>query len=202
MSRQPRPIFRVALLSGLAALSLAACSAATPAPAPTALPAPAAAATVELAPTAAPTAAPAAAPALEVKELYAVGDTAPLEPWQVHVAAAKTAGETELGPADAGNEYVLIDLALLNTAAEAQSFSLLLQATLEDEAGTLYPIDPGGSMSAIMTLNGSIDAGEEPSGTIGFQVPAGTAGGLRLVVRTLSEGATAETGRAVFDLGL
>jgi hypothetical protein len=202
MTRHPRITFRAALLSGLVALSLSGCAAATPAAGPTAISEPTAAAVVEPAPTVAPTAAPAApAPALEVKDLYAVGDTAPLEPWRVQVMASQIATETELGPADEGNEFVLIDLALTNTAADAQSFSLLLQTTLEDATGVVYAIDPGASMSAIMSLNGTVDAAEEATGTIGFQVPAGSAG-LRLVVRTLAEGATSETGRAVFDLDL
>jgi hypothetical protein len=154
-------------------------------------------------PTAAPTApAPTAAAAeLPVKDVYAVGDSAPLEPFVVTVSDARAVDEVDGTPAAEDMTYVLVDLSLENTGGEPQDVSMLIQMVMEDADGGAYAVDVGASVSAVMDLNGRIDAGERASGTIGFQIPA-DASEPRFIFRTIEPGATAERGRAAFAVEL
>ncbi len=112
--------------------------------------------------------------------------------------AASTA-QPETGAPKPGHRFVLLDVTLLNTAGASQDVALLTQLFVEDQAGATYTVDPGASLSAIMTLSGEIEAGEQTAGTVGYQVPD-AAQGLRLIFRTASADAASEAGRVVFDL--
>lgn len=157
------------------------------------------------APVAAPTEAPVATEApvtapiadIPVKDLYAVGDSARVDPFVVAVSDIRAEDEIEGSAAPSDQQYILVDLTLSNTGAEGEDVSMLLQMILEDGAGQQYAVAPEASMNSIMTLNGSVDAGETVTGTVGFLVPE-SAESLRFVFRTMSEGATAEKSRAAF----
>jgi hypothetical protein len=112
--------------------------------------------------------------------------------------AASTA-QPETGAPKPGHRFVLLDVTLLNTAGASQDVALLTQLFVEDQAGATYTVDPGASLSAIMTLSGEIEASEQTADTVCYQVPD-AAQGLRLIFRTASADAASEAGRVVFDL--
>jgi hypothetical protein len=193
---------RVLLATSLLALGLAACGSATrQAPTPTidtATEAPTPTTVSSSSQVAEPTAAPTAA-TVPTKEIYALGDTAQLDPFQITATRAEAAPQPESGEPRDGHQFVPLNITLHNTAGEPQEVALLLQLVLEDAAGKGYALEPGPSMNAVMSLNGRIGAGEQARGIVVFQVPDGKQG-LRLIFRTIEAGATKEVGRVVFDI--
>lgn len=198
-------------LTLLLALGLAACGGGAAQPVPTDDPVEVATEAPADEPTEAPTEEPAAAateapPAapiadIPVKDVYEVGDSARVDPFVVTVTDIRAEGEVEGSAAPADQQYILVDVELQNGGAEAEGISMLLQMLIEDGAGQQYAVSPEASMSSILTLNGSVGAGETAIGTVGFLVPE-SAEGLTFVFRTLAEGATAEEGRAAFAIDL
>jgi hypothetical protein len=136
-----------------------------------------------------------------VKDIYAIGDTARLEAFRVQINDATFAAETELGKAEEGKQFLLIDVSLENTTDEAQDVAALLQMTLKDQSGTEYPLDITASLEAATKLNGSIQPGTT-SGVIGYQVPL-EATGFQWIFRTISSDTSAgiaEKGHITFDV--
>lgn len=166
--------------------------------APTATPAPTQEATEAPAATPAPTEEPTEAPtqAATEPESYAVGDIVEVNDFALVALGWGTVTHDLFKPAE-GNQFVAVELVLVNRSDSPAAVSTLLQMSLKDSTDQQYTLDIG-AQSAIKegSPDGELAAGEKIRGKIGFQVPE-DASGLVFVFEPNLLG----TGKVFIDLG-
>jgi len=97
---------------------------------------------------------------------------------------------------EAGQEFIAVDLLLVNQGEKPKSVSSLLQMYLKDETGQKYEPDFEAQMAVGSAPEGEISPGERIRGKIGFQVPK-EVGSLTFVYDVDVFG----TGKVFVDLG-
>ena len=177
---------------------------ATPAPTQEATEAPEATPEPTEEPTEAPTATPEAteepteAPTQAATEpaSYAVGDIIEISDFALVALGWDTVTHDLFKPGQ-GNQFVAIELVLVNQGDSPVAVSTLLQMSLKDSTDQQYTLDIG-AQSAITegSPDGELAAGEKIRGKIGFQVPE-DASGLVFVFEPNLLG----TGKVFIDLG-
>jgi len=102
-----------------------------------------------------------------------------------------------LNKPDEGNEFVAVELVLVNKGEDPASVSSMMQMILKDETGQRYSLDFAGSKAAGgRPPDGELAPGERLRGKVGFQIPK-EAKGLVFVFDAQVLG----TGKVLVDLG-
>jgi hypothetical protein len=91
-----------------------------------------------------------------------------------------SAGKDYYKPED-GNEFLLVDISIINTGTETESVSSMLMFTLRDMEGFSHNMSISAASIGKGGLDGEVIAGKTMRGELGYEVPAGTAG-LELMV--------------------
>jgi hypothetical protein len=133
--------------------------------------------------------APEAAPAR-----YTIGDGAPVGSLVLTVTGVREPPAGAFAPT-AGNSFLAVDVALQNVGDDEQVISSLQQMALQDASEQRYSPTLNASFAAgagtLQTPDSILTAGEQTSGTVGFELPA-TAQGLVLVFEPGTAGAHGE----------
>jgi hypothetical protein len=107
-----------------------------------------------------------------VPEEYQVGDIVQIGDTVMVVLGWEASSCNEFTKPDAGKQFVLVDMLLVNQGESSTSISSMLQMSLKDETDQRYTVDFGASMvSERDSPDGELAPGERVRGTVGFQVP-------------------------------
>ena len=116
------------------------------------------------------------------QEVFQIGDTVALGEQEFIVNAASFSTGGEFNRPQPGMQYLIVDVSITNLGEVSIQFSSLLQITVRDETGQIYPEHLGGTIAAGGdTPNGEIVPGETIRGQMGFQVPLEVDGFLLVI---------------------
>ena len=123
------------------------------------------------------TAAPTETAAPSAPESYSVGDVIDISDFVMVVLGWDILPANEFAEPDEGNQFVAVDLLLVNQTDSPVSVSTLLQMFLKDATSQKYNVDLFAQMAAEGgSLDGELAAGERLRGKVGFQVPENATG--------------------------
>lgn len=106
------------------------------------------------------------------QEMFEIGDIVELGDLTLVVLGWRSPAGDEISAPDPGNQFVLVDLVLVNASQSTETVSSLLQVNLKDETDQLYDVDFMASVAGnANSPEGEMVPGERIRGQIGFQVP-------------------------------
>lgn len=106
-------------------------------------------------------------------ETFAVGDVIEIGDLGLIVHGVTFPTGDDFTQPDAGNRFVVVDVAVENRTDSAQAISSMLQMQLKDATGQLYDVDLMAQVASGGTSpDGELAPGETLRGQVGFQVPA------------------------------
>jgi hypothetical protein len=108
---------------------------------------------------------------------YKVGDVIQIGDSSMVVLGWSQPEGDQFNKPEAGDQFVAVDVLLVNTGSSAAHVSSFLQMTLKDETGQKYNPDLMASTAAGSSApDGELSPGERIRGKVGFQVPEDAAG--------------------------
>jgi len=103
---------------------------------------------------------------------FAVGDGIASGEQLFVVNEARFSSGSEFNHPDDGMQYLIVDISVTNQSEHSLHFNSLLQLTVRDGSGQVYPVHLGASIAAGGdSPDGELVQGETVRGQIGFQVP-------------------------------
>ncbi|MBN2554312.1 MAG: DUF4352 domain-containing protein [Anaerolineales bacterium] len=127
---------------------------------------------IELGPTPFRLPSPERLPGEITQEVFQIGDAVALGELEYIVNAASFSDGGEFNRPEAGMQYLIVDVSITNLSEASIQFSSLIQISVRDETGQIYPEHLGGTIAAGGdSPNGEIVPGETIRGQMGFQVP-------------------------------
>lgn len=106
------------------------------------------------------------------QEMFVAGDIIEIGELTLTVNEVTYPQGDDFNKPDEGKKFLVVDLTLQNTSAEAKMISSLLQMYLKDKTGQKYEVDLIASTASGGTMpDGEIAPDEKLRGQVGFQVP-------------------------------
>lgn len=128
---------------------------------------------------------------------YAVGDVVSVGDSVLVVLGWSIVPSTDFVKPDAGNQFVAVDMLLVNQGKKSASISSLLQMSLRDGTAQKYTVDFSATTALSGTsVDGELAPGERVRGKAGFQVPERVQG-----LQFVFDASLFSTGKVVVDLG-